>query len=69
MRLKGFRLSTVVLATILEPDLCKCQQRVTRGGEKSECKVLASRTWTSFSPSETRFTILARNILSGFGFL
>jgi hypothetical protein len=27
-----------------------------------------SYTWTSFSPSETRLTMLARDILSGFGF-
>lgn len=30
-------------------------------------EVLASRTWTSFSPSETRFTIFARATLSGLG--
>ena len=32
------------------------------------CRFLASHTWTSFSPSETRFTILVRAALSGFAF-
>lgn len=33
------------------------------------CRLLASHTWTSFSPSETRFTILVRAALSGLAFL
>lgn len=32
------------------------------------CEFLASHTWTSFSPSETRFTILVRAALSGLAF-
>ena len=32
------------------------------------CELLASHTWTSFSPSETRLTILVRAALSGLGF-
>lgn len=62
MRLERFGFPAVVLAAVLEPNLLS-QLEVVFVRE-----LLASHTWTSFSPSETRFTILVRAALSGLGF-
>lgn len=60
MRLEWFRLSAVILTTVLEPDLTMLERR-------QPTLDFETRTWTSFSPRETRLTMLARDTLSGLG--